>query len=370
MKIIVISTPIFKLGYGGLISYGGLEQIAWQQAAGLAARGHQVKLIAPDGSVCPGVEIISIGPERQIDEGMAYGGYPEVKDRIDIGNNQAKEYLVRRGHKGYWNELLECDCILDHSWGKFSYLLKMEGRLKAPILGWMHAPVNTMYQSLPSVDNPCFVSISEDQRQHFEVLHNRPARTCYNGVDCEYYKPLTTVRTNRYLFLARFSTIKGPHIAIEACKEAGVGLDLIGDTSITNEPEYLKKCLSMADGKQIRFLGSCSRGETVYWFSQAHGLLHSAQSFREPFGLAPVEAQACGCPVLTFDNGAMRETVKHGETGFVVKTVKEMIEHIKHDSIKKLYRTCCREWAKQFSVDRMINRVEELCKEAITTGGW
>ena len=46
--------------------------------------------------------------------------------------------------------------------------------------------------------------------------------------------------------------------------------------------------------------------------------------YREPFGLAPVEAQLCGMPVIAWDNGAMRETIKHGETGFLVKTQQEM----------------------------------------------
>ena len=53
MRVVVISTPIFRLGPMGLQGYGGLEQIAWECAKGLAKLGHQVALIAPDGSECP-----------------------------------------------------------------------------------------------------------------------------------------------------------------------------------------------------------------------------------------------------------------------------------------------------------------------------
>ena len=59
----------------------------------------------------------------------------------------------------------------------------MEGRLKVPVLCVLHAPVDTMLKSLPpGVDKPCFVCISEDQRNHFEALFNQEARVCHNGI--------------------------------------------------------------------------------------------------------------------------------------------------------------------------------------------
>lgn len=389
MKVIVISTPVFKLGPPmGTVGYAGLEVLAYQHAKGLAAKGYNVSLVAPDGSSCPGVEIIPIGPERQVDESMAYGGFPEVKEG---------ELLLRRHHRGYWQELLSADVIIDHSWSKHSYLLKMEGRLKAPVLGVMHAPVHTMYKELPPVEKPCFVCISKDQADHFNALFSPLiAKVAYNGVDMDFYRPIDGVkRTDRFLFLARFSTIKGPDLAIEACRKAGVGLDLVGDTSITNEPEFLAKCNQMCDAipfrdgliagtlpegrPSIRMVGPASRGETVWWYSQAHCMVHPNQRFREPFGLAPVEAMACGCPVIAWDYGAMRETVKNGETGYLVKSMSELTSAIAAVAgrngvgdfcVPEGTREKCREWAGQFSEQRMIDRYDELIHEAVDGGGW
>jgi glycosyltransferase involved in cell wall biosynthesis len=304
-----------------------------------------------------------------VNEQQAYSGFPEVRE---------PNRVVRPQHGGYWQHLQQMDCILDHSWSKFSYLLKQEGALKCPILGVLHAPVDTMLKELPpGIDKPCFVCISEDQRAHFENLFNHPARTAYNGIDTSFYSPLTMPRSKRFLFLARFSTIKGPDIAIEACKKAGVGLDLVGDTSITAEPELLQKCQRIADGRQIRIVGPCSRGETVWWFSQAHALLHPNQRFREPFGLAPVEAMSCGCPIIAWRNGAMKETVVPGETGLLTDSMDELVTHIKTLSNindgkgpTDVDRGRCRNWASQFSVERMVNRYAELATEAIETGGW
>ncbi len=228
MRIAVISTPVFPCPPVG---YSGLEMIAYQQAKGLGERGHEVLLIAPDGSQCPGVQVYHTGPPGQHHEQHAYGGHKFGRD-----------------YPGYWQILNQCEVILDHTWQKLTIIAKQEGWLKAPVLAWCHAPVDTMFKQLPPPGLLSFVCISEDQGNHFRNLFGRDCRVCYNGVDLDFYKPLGTPRTDRFLFLARFSSIKCPDLAIEACKKAGVGLDLIGDTQLTGEPEYLKSILHMADG--------------------------------------------------------------------------------------------------------------------------
>lgn len=355
MKLCVISTSIFSVPVSG---YSGLEHLAWLQAKGLAERGHEVSLVAPEGSTCPGVEIISTGPVGQWNELETYSRY--------------------------WHRLPEFDAVVDNSWNKWSLNLKAEGRLKAPVLTVLHAPVDTMFRTPPPVDRACVVCISEDQRAHYEALFDgREARVCYNGVDPSFYRPIGLPRSDRFLFLARFSSIKGPDIAIEACLRAGVGLDLVGDSSITNEPDYLNRIKQMAErsipgwdasrGKQIRFVGPATRGECVHWFSQAHALLHPNQRFREPFGLAPCEAMLCQAPVIAFDRGAMRETVDHPAGGKLVRTMDEFVDAVKRyatDPPADADRQACRQRAMRFSVDNMITRYEQLIGEAVNGGGW
>ncbi len=389
MRIAVISSTVFSCPPVG---YSGLEFIAWQIAKGLATKGHQVTLIAPDGSHCEGCQVVCTGPPGGHHEGQAYGGW---KGRDVYG----REMLF----PDYWRHLLNQDAIIDHSWLKHSYMLKAEGKLKAPILGVCHAPVDTMFKQwppqwpgFPPIQKACPVCISEDQRQHFEALFNTPARVAYNGVDLDFYKPIEGVRRgDRFLFLGRFSSVKSPHLAIEACLKAEMGLDLIGDTSITNEPDYLKKCMDMCDwtperikastvysrkprDKWIRFVGPATRSECVWWFSQAFALIHPVKNFREPFGLAPVEAQACECPVIAWNNGAMRETVSDSYTGRLVSSEEELVDTIKYckftdpvfdNKAANVWRNNCRTQATKFSIHHSINRYEQLCIEAIN-GGW
>ncbi len=360
MRVVVVSSTIFPCPPVG---YAGLEMVAYQCAQGLARKGHTVLLVAPDGSSCEGVTIVPTGVPGQHDERMAFGGYPEHKEG---------EVVKRRAHQGYWQVLKDADAVIDHSWSKWAYTLKGEGNLKAPVLGVMHAPVKTMYGSLPpNVEKPCWVCISEDQARQCREIHDSVgARVCYNGIDLEFYKPLGIPRTDRFLFLARFSSIKSPHISQEVCIRCSVGLDLVGDTSITQEPEYFQQCKVRCDGKQIRMVGPASRGETVWWYSQARALTHFTRQFREPFGLAPVEAMACGCPVLAWRYGALQETVKHGETGFLISSEKEAEDIIRSGVLDQIDRNRCREWASQFSLQRMVDRYDELIHEAADTGGW
>lgn len=340
MKVCVISTTVLPCPPSG---YAGLEMIAYLQAKGLAERGHKVLLVAPIGSKPPpGVELH--GTTLRESEKQAYSGY--------------------------WQRLPGFDVIIDNSWEKWAYMLKIEGKLKAPVLGVIHAPANTMYQKAPPIPKPCIVAISKDQASDAESIWNVKTRVAYNGVDTDFYKaPLGSVRSDRYLFLARMSTIKGPDIAVDLADKLQFGLDLVGDDKITGEPELAAKIRARAVGN-IVYHGGQPREKCVEFFSTRKALLHPNLRFKEPFGLSPCEAMSCGMPVIAFDHGAMRETIKHGETGFLVKTVQEMEQLIKDDACRSISEDACRAQAEKFSFKVMADTYDALCKEAADSGGW
>lgn len=348
MKIVVISTTIMPVPPPG---YSGLEMLAYQQAEGLAKKGHQVLLVAPGeqfGTKVPqGVELH--GTTLQESEQQAYGGY--------------------------WQRLVGYDAIIDNSWQKWSYFLKKEGKFPGPILGVLHAPAETMFSSPPPVDKPCLVAISQSQAGAVSghLMQNGlsvRAKVAYNGINMDFYKASTKKRTERYLFLARMSRLKGPHVAITACKNVGVDLDLVGDDKLVEDPNYVQAVKQGCYGSHIIYHGEKKREECIDFFSEAKALIHANFVFREPFGLAPVEAQACGCPVLAADHGAMRETVDHGKTGFLYRTLEELEDYIRMDVVKDIEPSVCRKWATKFSIETMVDRYEELVKEGVDKGGW
>lgn len=347
MKICIISStvlPCLPLDHPQN-GYNGLEQIVWSLASGLSRRGHEVLLVAPGGSVPPpGVSLH--GTTRGESEEAAYSGY--------------------------WQRLPDQQVIIDHSWNKWSNILKVEGKLPQPVLNVVHAPVNTMYAIPPPVLLPCIVAISADQAAHVSEIWGVPARVAYNGIDLDFYKEKRVMSggvRDRYLFLARISTIKGPHLAMDLARSCRIGLDMVGDDTITGEPQLAQRMIALAK-PPIAYHGPASRKRVVEFFSQAKALLHPAFPFREPFGLSIVEAQACGLPVIASDHGALRETIQHGETGFVVRTIEEMTELVKSDAVSTITRDACRANAERFSLEKMVLRYEALCAEALDTGGW
>ena len=339
MRILVISSTVFKIP---LSNYGGLEQIAYQCAEGLKAKGHEVTLVAPKGSK---TNCDLYGTPFRCGEDEAYNGYKDLLKKYDV--------------------------IVDHSWSKQSVLWKMQTNAKTSILLVCHAPIQTMYSTPPSYAKPCLVGISEDHTQSIRDHLHVDARCCYNGIDLDFYKPTNVPRNNRYLFLSRFSSIKGPDIAAEVCLRQRKGLDLIGDTSITNEPELLTRVRSLASSSPelLTLVGGQTREQCRGWFNSNRCLLHPIKTFREPYGLSVVESQACGMPVIAFANGSMSEVIKPGETGYLVTNEGAMEMLLDADADRNLSSTRCREWAFQFSLQRMVDRYEELCQEAIS-GGW
>jgi glycosyltransferase involved in cell wall biosynthesis len=75
-------------------------------------------------------------------------------------------------------------------------------------------------------------------------------------------------------------------------------------------------------------------------------------------------------PVIAWNYGAMSETILNNETGFLVNSQEEIEELIKTDAVSQIKPKNCTNWAQKFSYESMINRVEEICFEAIETGGW
>ena len=85
----------------------------------------------------------------------------------------------------------------------------------------------------------------------------------------------------------------------------------------------------------------------------------------EPFGLVLTEAMACGTPVIVFGRGAAPEIVDHGETGFIVNDVDEMVEAV--GSIRTIDPAYCRVRMEQrFDAPVMAARYLELYQSILT----
>lgn len=151
-------------------------------------------------------------------------------------------------------------------------------------------------------------------------------------------------------FLGRMAPSKGPHLAIEAAKKAGVRLKLAGEVQPIFHDYWTNKVKPFIDGKQIEFVGEVDRVSKNALLSKARALLFPIQ-WEEPFGLVMIESLACGTPVLAFAGGAVEEVVRDGVNGWICRDVDDMASRI---GALDIPASACRDdMTERFSVCRM-----------------
>jgi len=151
---------------------------------------------------------------------------------------------------------------------------------------------------------------------------NKRHRVVYGGVDLERYRmrPRLT-HDGSIVFLGRVLPHKGPHHLIEGLP-AGTVLHVIGPAT---DGKYFDRLQALASGKQVLFHRGLDDGEVVGFLQRAMALVHPTPvdasgnaGVHELFGLALVEAMACGCPVIASRAASLPEIVEHGVNGMLV----------------------------------------------------
>lgn len=145
---------------------------------------------------------------------------------------------------------------------------------------------------------------------------------------------------------------KGTAVAIEIARAAGRPLLICGPV---HDQDYFDKLVAPhLDGVAVRYLGSIGPSERARVLGGAAALLHPI-GFDEPFGLAVVEAMACGTPVVAYRRGSMPEVIDTGVTGFVVESVAEAVAAV--SLAVGLDRAVIRQRAEaRFGVARMVGQ--------------
>jgi glycosyltransferase involved in cell wall biosynthesis len=145
-----------------------------------------------------------------------------------------------------------------------------------------------------------FVAISETIRRRIRECYGRESVVIYPPVDTGFYTPDATVRReDYYLVISAFAPYKRVDLAIEACNRLGRRLVVIGSGQ---DAERLKALA----GPTVEFLGWRPDAELRDHLRRCRALLFPGE---EDFGIVPVEANACGTPVIAYGRGGATETV-------------------------------------------------------------
>jgi glycosyltransferase involved in cell wall biosynthesis len=145
-----------------------------------------------------------------------------------------------------------------------------------------------------------FVAISETIRERIRECYGRESHVINPPVDTDFYTPDPTVkREDYYLVLSAFAPYKRFDLALEACNRTGKRLVVIG----TGQDAARLKAMA---GPNVEFLGWASDETIRDHLRRCRALLFPGL---EDFGIVPVEANACGAPVIAFGQGGASETI-------------------------------------------------------------
>ena len=160
-----------------------------------------------------------------------------------------------------------------------------------------------------------YVAISQHVASRISRYYNRDAVVIYPPVDTQFYcpgeGPEPGPERGFLLIVSALVPYKRVELAIEASRLSGIPLRIIGDGP---ERDGLSR-LAAASGADVQLLGPLSDAEVRDHYRRAAAVLLPGE---EDFGIVPVEAQACGCPVVALGRGGALETVVDGVTGILV----------------------------------------------------
>lgn len=165
----------------------------------------------------------------------------------------------------------------------------------------------------------CILVNSLYSRESLQRAYGLDSKVCYLGVDIARFRPTGTPREPYVLGIGALHPDKRPDRAIRALGTLPVGRrpELVWIANFAN-PGYRHEMEALAQACGVRFSAhiNVSEAELVDWLNRATVLVYTPRL--EPFGLAPLEANACETPVVALAEGGVRETIVSGVNGLLV----------------------------------------------------
>jgi glycosyltransferase involved in cell wall biosynthesis len=315
--------------------YGGTERVVAYLAEELARRGHQVTLFA-SGDSTASVPLKPIWPVSLRLAGLSRYGHEYHLMMLSEAYQRAEEFDLIHSHLDFWNfplaRLVSTPTVAT-----------THGRLDNPDL----SPV---WQSFRDIS---LISISDHQR--LPLAGANWVSTVYHGLPRNLlrYSP----KAGNYLaFLGRISPEKGPDVAIEVARRAGIPLKIAAKVDENDRAYFEARIKPLLSSPGIDFIGEITEKEKSEFLGNALALLFPVD-WPEPFGLAMIEALACGTPVIARPCGSVPEVIRHGVTGLLATTVEELVAAV--ERVGEISRERCRaEFESRFTVETMATNYE------------
>jgi len=301
VKYVIVSNNVMPLPPLG---YAGVEKLVFQLTVGLLNRGHEVILVAPDGTNITSKKM-DMGKLKIIPSGPAM-------------NDERSAYIK---YKDAVSKIIESDpdtVMISHSWYGYELLFK----IKYPKLKFMHTfhapggwplPKDRKMRDMWLGGEFNFIGVSKyHARSLSEQMDGTPVNCIYNGVDPEEYKYREGSHNERkydIAFVGVMNQGKGPLKLLQMLKNTKYRIIMAGEELFVNNPDYTDAVRNLASTMDnVEYYGFVSNGLKKEIFSKSKLLVYPYDySWDEPFNLTVIEAGMMGLPSLLINRGSSME---------------------------------------------------------------
>jgi len=319
-------------------AYGGTERVISWLTEELVKRGHEVTLFA-SGDSKTRAQLIPVVPRalrlasqmdgHDVEQMLALEAVAQCNLAFDIIHHHC-DY-----HHFPWSRRMRTPTVTT-----------LHGRLDLPGLARIYGAFPEM--PLVSISDAQRLPLGADFNWVATVPHGMPTGTLdFHAQSGEYFA-----------FLGRASREKRLDRAIEIARALRTPLRVAVKVDPCDEAWFESVVGPLLDGPFVEMVGEIAEHEKNDFLGHAKALLFPID-WPEPFGIAMIEALACGTPVVAFRYGSVPEVLEDRKTGFLVDDMEGAIAAAAR--VDDLDRAVCRaEFERRFSVATMTDRYEAI----------
>ena len=248
-----------------------------------------------------------------------------------------------------------CHTPMRYAWEYFYEYTENMSKIKKKIISYCMTIIR-MWDAIAANRVDFFIANSQNVANRIRKHYRREAVVINPPIDTKFFTP-GNENGDFFLCVSRLVKYKRIDLAIQACNELKIPLIVIGQGA---EREYLE---SIA-GPTIQILGRQSDEVIREYYRKCKALIFPGE---EDFGMTPLEAQACGRPVIAFGKGGTLETVLDGKTGlfFAEQTIQSLEQAIQKFLNMNFSKDVCISNAKKFSYDKFDTKMIDVINKCI-----
>jgi glycosyltransferase involved in cell wall biosynthesis len=285
-------------------TYGGTERIVSYLTEELVRLGHDVSLFASGDSITAARLVPCVPTALRLDP-YVHDPIPYYMLMLDRVRESADNFDILHFHIDQFH---------------FPLFRPQAGRTLTTLHGRQDLPdLRPLYFGFSEMP---LISISDAQRA--PIQNASFAATVYHGLPVDLHRPTFNPRGGYLAFLGRISPEKGVDRAIKVARRLGMPLKIAAKVDRVDEAYFRAEIAPLLDPPNVEFIGEINEHEKSEFLGQALALMFLID-WPEPFGLAMIEAMACGTPVLAFRRGSVSEVVQHGVSGCIVNSLEEAV---------------------------------------------